>query len=69
MCCGLFNLGKPNKKQIKHGECAVCIGMDNNRDYKQVEYCYLCKEWICEKCENRLFGRGWMALKKLFQFG
>lgn len=48
------------------GTCAVCAGIDNDASKKDVFYCSLCQEWICDDCKNRLIGRGWLALKKLF---
>jgi hypothetical protein len=63
------NLGKAEeKKKYELQKCAVCVGMDNDKTLKPCFYCYACNEWLCDDCTPRLFGRGFLALKKLFTF-
>lgn len=45
------------------GICRVCELLDNDKRKKVVNYCYLCKALICEKCEPNYLRRGMAALK------
>lgn len=69
-CCGFPNLGKANaeKTYARQSECDVCVGLDNNREVKEVVYCKVCDAWICTKCTPRWLGRGWLATKKMFGY-
>lgn len=66
-CLGLPG-AKYKKPEYKKGLCAVCVGYDNDRTEKQVYYCHLCGEWICDACTPRIIARGFEAIKKLFRF-
>ena len=68
MCCGVPGLAKGNSEQSKEGECAVCVGINNDHTHKTVYYCYACSEWICKSCETSWMNRGLAAVKKLFRF-
>lgn len=66
-CLGL-PIGYRTPTVYKKGKCAVCVGADNDHSEKQVYFCQLCNEWLCDACTPRLFDRGFEALKKLFRF-
>ncbi len=67
--CLIPGLKKASDVKSKQGECAVCVGIDNDRSIREVFYCYLCDAWMCKKCEPKLFRRGYAAVKELFRFG
>jgi hypothetical protein len=49
---------------MKKGICDVCFYVDNDATIKDVEYCEICKAYICKKCKPNLFRRGMAMMKK-----
>lgn len=41
------------------GHCHICKGLE------PIEYCDLCKHWMCIDCKAKLFPRGLAAVKAL----
>ena len=63
MCCGIKNITSPNRKaEKKIGPCKVCQLIDGDNSFKNVEFCYLCGQWICESCMPKIGKRGWAAI-------
>lgn len=53
------------KKTIQ-GHCKVCQLQHNDNSVKEVFYCEICGQYICEKCNKEWGNRTVSAIKEFF---
>ena len=47
------------------GICKACELLDKDHSIKEVKFCKVCEETLCEPCEKNLLRRAKAALKQL----
>lgn len=48
---------RKNTREIRIGKCDVCTLVFKDESVKQVQYCNICRAWLCEKCERLWWAR------------
>jgi hypothetical protein len=47
-----YTSGAPLLRHARRGQCDVCRLVDGDTGSKLVEYCNICKAWICDACRK-----------------